>query len=108
MRKPIILAALAAVITSPAYAVTLKPGSPACLTEELFMQLARAVVSKDTDAINYLSENGCLVSGKTTKVTVLGFNDNGTVAHIRAYRGKITSEMWTITEGLEGYDPLKD
>jgi hypothetical protein len=108
MRKRFMLAAIATSLSTPAMAgVTMKVGVPACLTEDLFDQLIRAAEEKDMDALNYLSKNGCMVSGKPTKVTVLDLDSTGMLAHVRAYRGKIAAEMWTATLGLDGYDPLR-
>ena len=104
MRKIIILAALAAVITSPAYAVTIKKGMPSCISEELFVQMAHAVVEKDMEAINWMANNGCGISKKPVHATVI--DTDGALAHVRAYGGKIAVEVWTPVEALDGYDPL--
>ena len=106
MRKLYILAAMAAVMASPAYAVTLKKDMPVCITEDLMSQFFKALASKDMDAFQYLLDNGCRISDKALKVTVLDTSNFGTLAHIRAYRGKNAVEVYTPIEALDGYDPL--
>ena len=105
MRKSITLAALALLVWSPANAVTLKKGMPSCVSEDLFMQMAHAVVDKDMEAISWLADNGCGISAKALHVSVI--DTDGALAHVRAYRGKVAAEVWTPVEALDGYDPAK-
>lgn len=109
MRSMLAVAAIMAAIfvSSPVYAVTLKPGSPACLTEDLYSQLGVAVSQNDMDALNWLGSHGCTVSDKPLHVTVLEMKDWGSLAHVRAYRGKVAVEVWTPRESLAGYDPVQ-
>lgn len=103
MRKTIILAAIAVVISAPAYAVTIKKDMPSCISEELFMQMAHAAVDKDMEAINWLADNGCGITKKAVHVSVLDVD--GALAHVRAYKGKIAVEVWTPVDALDGYNP---
>jgi hypothetical protein len=103
MRKSIILAAVAVSLSSQAYAVNIKKDMPSCLTEDLFMQMAQAVIDKDVEAITWLANNGCAVSQKAVHVSVI--DTDGGLAHVRAYRGKIAVEVWTPIEALDGYNP---
>ncbi len=103
MRKLLTLSAIAAVISAPAYAVTIKKDSPSCISEELFMQMAHAVVDKDMEAITWLANNGCGISQKPVHVTVIDVD--GALAHVRAYKGKVAVEVWTPVDALDGYNP---
>jgi hypothetical protein len=91
-----------AVISSPAYSVTIKKGMPSCVSEELFMQMAHAVVDKDMEAITWLADNGCGISQKALHASVI--ETDGALAHVRAYRGRVAVEVWTPVEALEGYE----
>jgi hypothetical protein len=106
MRKIIILAAIAAIISTPAFAVTLKKDTPVCISEDLYSQMTTAVYRKDMDALIYLAQNGCTISDKPLNVTVLDLSGWGGLAHVRVYRGKHAAEVWTARESLDGYDPL--
>jgi hypothetical protein len=107
MRKTLLIAAIAAVISSPAFAATLKPGYPVCISEDLLDQTYKAILAKDVDALQYLSRNGCAVTHAAVKVTVLDLSGWGALAHLRAYRGKHSTEVWASREALEGYQPLQ-
>jgi hypothetical protein len=107
MRKSIILAALAASIAAPAAAVTLKAGSPVCLTEDLYSQMTTAAFRHDANALVWLAANGCRVSETPLKATVLDLSAWGGLAHVRVYRGSHAAEVWTARQSLDGYDPLK-
>ncbi len=107
MRKLFIMAVGAALLSTPAYAVTLKKDAPVCLSEDLYSQMTLAVYKKDMDALNWLATNGCTVSDKPLHVTVLDLSGWGSLAHVRAYRGSHAVEVWTARESLDGYDPLK-
>ena len=105
MREVILLAALAALTATPAHAVSIKKGMPSCISEELFMQMARAVLDKDMEAISWLANNGCGITQGPIHATVI--DTDGALAHVRAYRGKHAVEVWTPVEALDGYDPAK-
>lgn len=104
--RTVIFAALMAAIAMPAHAATLKPASPACISEEMYDQLLKAAYSQDMEALAYLSGNGCSVSDKPLHATVLGLSSWGSLAHVRVYRGSHAVEVWTAREHLDGYDPL--
>jgi hypothetical protein len=106
MRRLFILTAIAAAVSAPAYSVTLKKDMPVCITEDLYQQMVVAAFKKDMDALTYLAANGCTISDKPLKVTVLDLSTWGSLAHIRVYRGKYAAEVWTARESLDGYDPL--
>ncbi len=107
MRTLILTAIVAATISSPALAVTLKTGSPVCISEDLYSQMTAAVFKNDMDAINWLAQNGCTASDRPLKATVIGLSSWGSLAHVRVYRGKYAAELWTARESLDNYDPLK-
>ena len=107
MRISIAIAALAAVFISfPADAASLKTGYPVCITQDLLEQTHMAAASGDSTALVWLADNGCSMTGDPLHVTVLGLSSWGGYAHVRAYRGKHSAEVWTDREAVEGYDPL--
>jgi hypothetical protein len=106
MRKAIILAALSAAISTPANAETLKANYPVCVSQDLLEQFHDALSKQDMPALNWLSANGCAATVGGVHVTVLGLSSWGGYAHVRAYRGKRSAEVWTDRVAVEGYDPL--
>jgi hypothetical protein len=107
MRNIFISAAiLTALITNSASAANLKSGYPVCVTQDLLEQTHLAATSGDSTALMWLADNGCTMTSEPLHVTVLGTSSWGGYAHIRAYRGKHASEVWTDRDAVEGYDPL--
>jgi hypothetical protein len=106
MRQLILTTALAVLFSSPAFAETLKPYSPACATQDLLEQMHDAALRQDMHALDWLSRNGCAMNTEPVQVTVLGLSSWGGYAHVRAYRGKHSAEVWTDRAAVDGYDPL--
>jgi len=82
-------------------AKTLPEGSAACLSNNLFEQLVTAITSDpmDSNAVEYLSENGCIVLNADYPVTVLDSPRYG-VSHLRAYKGSVNLELWAATSNI--------
>ena len=106
MREAIILAVLVAAISVPAHAESLKANYPVCASQDLLEQMHDALTKQDMPALTWLSENGCSVTADGIQVTVLGLSSWGGYAHVRAYRGKQSAEVWTDRDAVNGYDPL--
>ena len=81
-------------------AETFKGGYAACLSEDFFDQLTRAAINKDQNAINYLSENGCVGTKAGIPITVLDRSWDGK-AKVRAYIGGKTYILWTVSENIQ-------
>ena len=88
-------------LSLPAYSqpATLKGGFAACVSEELFDQLAEAAVSEDKNAWNYLLGNGCIITKAGLSISVLDTSWTGT-AKVRAYVGGQAIVLWTNIENI--------
>ncbi len=78
---------------------TFKGGYGACVTEELFDQLIDAAVKDDERAINYLLNNGCIMTKAGIPVSVL--DTSWGTAKVRAYVDDQAVVLWTNTENIQ-------
>jgi hypothetical protein len=80
------------------HAATIKNGSIACLSEELFDQMIHATVEHDPDGQQYLLKNGCIVIGRDFRASVLQRTFGK--AKLRIYTGKDAVVIWTNIESV--------
>lgn len=78
-----------------------KPGYAACLTEKLFDQLVTAAAQKDSGAIAYLGQNGCILTDHLTAydAALTGRPKKG-VVQARVYLPKGSMELYAPVEAL--------
>lgn len=86
---------------SHSYSATLKGGYGACVSEELLDQLTSAMINKDDNALNYLLNNGCIVTKPGINVTLLDVSLLSGVSQVRAYVGNNAVILWTNNENIE-------
>jgi hypothetical protein len=79
---------------------TLKPDYPICVSDELLTQFEKAVIDRDIDAVTWLAGHGCSLTTAGTHITVLELTDGEFRAHIRAYRGSLAAEGWTLSDAI--------
>lgn len=104
MRSIAILAAVAALLASPAHADTLKEGYPICISEELLDQMYAAILNQDLDGIEYLLGRGCSLTKAGVKASILG-QSGWSRAHIRVYAEKDVTEAWVSRGALKSWNP---
>ncbi len=79
---------------------TLKGGYIGCLSEDLFDQMSQAKVREDARGIQYLLENGCIITRSGIDISVIDTSWSG-VTKVRAYVGDETFILWTNTENVQ-------
>lgn len=82
-----------------AKAETLKGGYWACVSEDFFDQVTMAEIDGDKAALNYLSQNGCVITKSGIQITVL--DRSWGTAKVRAYVGDTAVVLWTNTENIQ-------
>ena len=75
-------------------------GAPACLTADLFDQLVTAMNKNDENALQYLMNNGCIVTNDTYSATVLDRTWTGTIK-VRVYVKGDAVELFTFMEAVK-------
>ena len=98
MKKQLLVLLCAFMFSGNVFADTFKGGHPACVTKDLFNQLATALINKDVNAFVYLLEHGCIITKKGVSVTVLDTTWTG-MAKVRAYGGGGVI-LWTYTDNI--------
>ncbi len=101
MRKISIIFIFLIMASANIRAETLKGGYGACISEDLFDQLTSAMVSNDNNELNYLLENGCIVTKPGINVTVLDISLLSGVSKVRAHIGNNAVILWTNSENIE-------
>jgi hypothetical protein len=81
-------------------AETLKGGFGACISEDLFDQFVSAAVKKDERGLQYLLQNGCIITKAGIEVSVLDTTWSGK-AKVRAYVGNSAMVLWTNIENVK-------
>ncbi len=78
----------------------LKGGYASCASESLIDEFSRAKIQKDERALNYLLQNGCIISKPNVPISVLDITLDGKV-QVRAYVGDSTVTLWTYRENIQ-------
>jgi hypothetical protein len=78
----------------------LKGGYASCASESLIDEFSRAKIQKDERALNYLLQNGCIISKPNVPISVLDITLDGKV-QVRAYVGDSTVILWTYRENIQ-------
>ena len=78
----------------------LKGGYASCASESLIDEFSRAKIQKDERALNYLLQNGCIISKPNVPISVLDITWDGKV-QVRAYVGDSTVTLWTYRENIQ-------
>jgi hypothetical protein len=71
MKKIIMTLLFLIIFQTVVVAETLKGGYPACVSEELWVELVRASTTKDKHAQDYLFQNGCITTKGGFPITIL-------------------------------------
>lgn len=91
---------LAAFVAANANAESLKGGYPACVSESLFDQMVTAINQNDERALQYLLDNGCIMTKSGIEVSILDRTWSGKVK-VRAYVGNSAAVLWTYMENVQ-------
>ena len=78
---------------------TLKGGYAACISQDLFDQFVTVASTNDENGINFLLKNGCVITKKGLKFSLLDRGFTGW-AKIRVYAGDKSFVLWTYNENL--------
>ncbi len=82
-------------------AASIEAGSPACISSDLFDQLAQAVITQDENSASWLAKNGCVITRKEFPVTVLSRDVSG-VWKVRAYADNgVVLELWAPKDRIK-------
>lgn len=99
MRLAIITLAIL-LTTTTAIAETTRGGFPGCVREDLFDDLMQAAARDDTQGIDYLMHNGCIMMKGGLAISVLDTTWTGK-AKIRVYIDGQGYVMWTNAENIQ-------
>ena len=98
MKKQLLVLLCAFMVSGNAFAETFQ-GYSACLTEELYDQMSRALMNKDFRSSTYLLKHGCIITKKGIPITVLKKSWYGGLwlggIKVRAYIGDEAIVLWT-------------
>jgi len=100
MKKILLLLLMVATLITTAQAETLKSGSAACVSKDLYDQFLSAAVKKDQPGLRYLFEHGCIITKDNFQISVLDQSWTGT-AKVRAYLGDDAVVLWVRNESIQ-------
>jgi hypothetical protein len=100
MKRSVVFFLFLVLAASPCAAETTKGGYYACTSEDAFKEIVQAAVRKDERGVQYLLENGCIITKQGIQISVI--DRSWGTAKVRAYAPSGQAIMlWTNTENIQ-------